>query len=195
MKKRHAVFKRTSQETDIDIDLALEGHGDYKIETTIPFFDHMLTAFSRHGFFDIKLKAHGDTDVDDHHLVEDVGICLGKVFHEALGDYKGIERYGHFSLVMEEACVDVACDLSQRVYFVYDVLCEDKHIKNFQLDLLEEFWRAFAINLGLNIHIHVKRGRNAHHIHEAIFKSVARALRMAVRRTHESIPSTKGLLG
>lgn len=197
MIQRKSDIKRHSSETQIELVLNLDGQGRYDIDTPIPFFSHMLEAFAKHGSFDISLKADGDVEVDDHHLVEDVGICLGMAFQEALGDYKGIQRYGHFSLVMEETWVEVALDLSKRYYFVYDVDYESAYIKGFELQLLEEALRSFSIHLGLNVHFYKKCGRNSHHIHEAIFKCLARALKMAVLRTGQegSVPSTKGMLG
>lgn len=196
MSKRTSQIKRESTETQIRVNLNIDGTGQYDIKTTIPFFDHMLTALAKHSSIDLMINAKGDTEIDDHHTVEDVGICLGDAFKEALGDRKGIIRYGHFSLAMEEALVDAAVDVSGRPYFVYNLSSEDRMIKEFALNLLEEFWRAFCNRMGLNLHIHLRAGKNAHHIYEASFKAVARALCMAMTpddRVNGS-PSTKGML-
>ena len=196
MKERKAIVSRRSNETNIKLALNLDGQAKYNIQTGVPFFDHMLVAFSRHSAIDLDIQATGDIDIDDHHTVEDIGICLGDAFKEALGDRKGIVRYGHFSLVMDEALVEVAVDISGRAYLVYNMEAKDRYIKSFSLDLLEEFWRAFSYRMGLNLHIHLKTGKNAHHIYEASFKAVARALRMAMAFDSllKDIPSSKGIL-
>ncbi len=196
MKQRVSQIIRESSETQISIDLNIDGTGQYDIQTTIPFFDHMLTALAKHSAIDLKIKAKGDTEIDDHHTVEDVGICLGDALKEALGDRKGIVRYGHFSLAMEEALVDASLDVSGRSYLVYNIEIQDRLIKDFALDLLEEFWRAVCNRMGLNLHIHLCTGKNAHHIYEASFKAVARALRMAMSPDNRltGVPSTKGML-
>ncbi|OED37622.1 imidazoleglycerol-phosphate dehydratase [PVC group bacterium (ex Bugula neritina AB1)] len=194
--ERKSQIVRESQETQISIDLNIDGTGSHDIQTTVPFFDHMLVALTKHSAVDLKVRAKGDTDIDDHHTVEDVGICLGDAFKSALGDRKGIVRYGHFSLAMEEALVNTALDISGRPYLLYNIKTEDHLIKNFSLDLLEEFWRAFCNRMGLNLHIDMIKGKNAHHVYEASFKSVARSLRMAMSFDSRvtGIPSTKGVL-
>lgn len=193
---RLARIERTSTETKIKIELNLDGSGQFKVHTSIPFLDHMLSALAKHSAVDLSLTASGDTHIDDHHTVEDIGICLGDAYKEALGDRKGIVRYGHFSLAMEEALVDAAVDISGRPFLVYNVGFAQAELNGFSLDLLEEFWRAFCNRLGLNLHIHLRLGKNAHHICEASFKAVARAMRMAMSRDERltDIPSTKGLL-
>ena len=193
---RTAKIDRTTHETDITLELNLDGEGKSKIHTGIGFFDHMLTLFSRHGVFDIKLKAKGDLQVDQHHTVEDTGICLGQAFRAALGDKHGIRRYGHFTLPMEETLTTTAVDLSGRYYMVFNAKFPAEKIGDFDSELIEDFWQAFAANALCNLHVVLHHGRNSHHISEAIFKSLARSLRMAVeidgRMT--GVPSTKGVI-
>lgn len=193
---REASIKRTTAETSIELSLNLDGSGHSSIDTGIGFFDHMLTLLSRHSLIDLQIKAEGDLNVDDHHTVEDVGICIGKCINDAVGDKTGIARYGSKTLPMEETLVTSALDLSGRVIFVYKVDFETEKIGEFDTQLVEEFWNSVASNALMNLHLVLHHGRNSHHISEAVFKATARALREAVsidpRQT--GIPSTKGSL-
>ncbi len=193
---RKAKIERKTSETDIRILLDLDGTGKGKIATTIPFLDHMLTLMARHGLFDLTVRASGDTDVDDHHLVEDLGICLGKAFREALTDKEGINRYGSATVPMDESLAAVHIDLSGRSYLVYDVKFDSRKIKTFDLALIREFLKAFADQGGMTLHVNVMYGKNNHHIVEAIFKALARALREAVTLNVRvrGVLSTKGSL-
>lgn len=194
---RKATIKRKTKETDISLDLNLDGSGKYSINTSIPFFDHMLSLMCKHGLFDVKLKAKGDIDIDDHHTVEDIGIVLGKAVKQALGDMKGISRYGQASVPMDEALASVSLDISGRSYLVYKVEFPKKaRIKNFDPDLVEDFLQAFVSNSGITLHVNVLYGRNIHHIIEAIFKGLGRAIRGAVSidKRIKGIPTTKGLI-
>ncbi|MDO8746099.1 MAG: imidazoleglycerol-phosphate dehydratase HisB [Thermodesulfovibrionales bacterium] len=194
---RKALIKRKTKETDISLDLNLDGRGSYSINTSIPFLDHMLSLMCKHGLFDIKLKAKGDIDIDDHHTVEDIGIVLGKAFKQAVGDMKGIARYGQASVPMDEALASVSLDISGRPYFVYKVEFPKKSkLKDFDPDLIEDFLQAFVSNSSITLHINALYGRNIHHIIEAVFKGLGRALREAVsvNRKIKSIPTTKGLI-
>ena len=194
---RKASIKRKTKETDISLDLNLDGRGSYSINTSIPFLDHMLSLMCKHGLFDIKLKANGDVDIDDHHTVEDIGIVLGKALKQALGDMKGINRYGQASMPMDEALASVSIDISGRPYFVYKVEFPKKSkLKDFDPDLIEDFLQAFVSNSSITLHINALYGRNIHHIIEAIFKGLGRALREAVTINPKvkGIPSTKGKL-
>ncbi len=195
-KKRVAEIHRQTKETNVRVVLALEGKGSSKIATGIPFLDHMLELFARHGLFDLEIECRGDLHIDDHHSVEDVAISLGQAFLQALGDKSGIARYGFSEVPMDEALCRAALDLSGRFYLVYDVTTKKKSIGNFSVELAEHFWRSFAEQLRCNLHIDLLRGRNTHHILEASFKSVARALREAVERDSriEGVLSTKGSL-
>ncbi|MCX5717755.1 MAG: imidazoleglycerol-phosphate dehydratase HisB [Nitrospirae bacterium] len=194
---RKAVLKRKTKETNISLDLNLDGRGSYSINTSIPFLDHMLSLMCKHGLFDIKLKAKGDIDIDDHHTVEDTGIVLGKALKQAVGDMKGIARYGQASVPMDEALASVSLDISGRPYFVYKVEFPKKSkLKDFDPDLIEDFLQAFVSSSSITLHISVLYGRNIHHIIEAIFKGLGRALREAVsvNQKIKSIPTTKGLI-
>ncbi len=194
---RIATLTRNTKETQISMELAIDGNGVSEIETGIPFLDHMLTLFARHGFFDLKLKASGDIDVDYHHTVEDTGIVLGQVLKEALGEKRGIRRYGYFLLPMDESLARVALDLSNRPAFVYKVDYKDAMVRDFSIGLVKEFFQAFANEAGCNLHINLEYGEEPHHIAEAIFKGFARALDMATTldpRLGDAIPSTKGSL-
>ncbi len=193
---RRAVIRRSTKETQIEIDLNLDGSGRVEAETGIGFFDHMLNHIGRHGLFDLRVKAKGDLHVDDHHTVEDVGICLGEALAKAVGDKKGIRRYGCFSVPMEESLADVAVDLSGRAAVVYRVKYRGSKIGGFDVQLVEEFLRAVAANAKMNLHVTVPYGTNNHHIAEAIFKALGKALRQAVEPDprETSIPSTKGVL-
>lgn len=193
---RTAFITRNTAETQIELSLELDGCGKSEISTGVGFFDHMLTLFARHGLFDLTVKATGDLHVDHHHTVEDVGICLGRCLNQALGDKMGICRYGHSTLPMEEALVTSAVDLSGRMAFVYRVEFLTEKIGEFDTQLVQEFWTAVSSNALMNLHLLLHHGSNSHHVAEAIFKSTARALRMAVSTDprQPGIPSSKGTL-
>lgn len=193
---RTARIDRQTNETQIAVELDLDGNGDSEIATGVGFFDHMLELFARHGLFDLKVKAQGDLQVDQHHTVEDTGICLGQAFREALGEKRGISRYGHFTLPMEETLVTVATDLSGRYALAFNAEFGSPKIGDFDSELVEDFWQAFAANCLCNLHVLVHYGRNSHHVAEAIYKGAARALRMAttIDPRVEGVPSTKGVL-
>lgn len=194
---RKSAIKRKTKETNVSIRLNLDGKGAHQIETSIPFLDHMLSLMSMHGLLDLKLKAVGDVEVDFHHTVEDVGIVLGKALREALGEMQGITRYGTASVPMDEALAEVSLDISGRPYLVYNInIPKRSKIRNFDVDLVEDFLRAFVSKSGITLHINVPYGRNAHHIVEAAFKGLGRALRVAVAldKRIKGVPSTKGTL-
>lgn len=194
---RKGELKRKTAETDIELSLTLDGTGKSSIDTGCGFLDHMLTLFASHGRFDLNVSCKGDTNVDFHHSVEDVGICLGKAFSDAIGDCKGIKRYGNMILPMDESLVLCALDVSGRAYLNYDVSISAEKIGDFDTELIEEFFYAFVRNSGVTLHIKRLDGRNAHHIAEAAFKAFARALRQAVEidmQSKDEIPSTKGVL-
>jgi imidazoleglycerol-phosphate dehydratase len=193
---RKAEINRQTKETKISLTLELDGSGKYSISTGIPFFDHMLSLFTMHGFFDVHIEAEGDIGVDFHHTVEDVGICLGDGLKEAIGDGKGVRRYGNAAIPMDETLVSVALDLSMRPYLVYNPGLKKRKIGVFDLDLIEEFYRAFVNHSGITLHINTLYGRNNHHIIEAIFKGVGRALDMASSLDPRitGVMSTKGRL-
>lgn len=194
---RKGELKRKTAETDIELSLTLDGTGKSSIDTGCGFLDHMLTLFASHGRFDLNVSCKGDTNVDFHHSVEDVGICLGKAFSDAIGDCKGIKRYGNMILPMDESLVLCALDVSGRAYLNYDVSIAAEKIGEFDTELIEEFFYAFVRNSGVTLHIKRLDGRNAHHIAEAAFKAFARALRQAVEidmQSKDEIPSTKGVL-
>ena len=197
---RRAQVERSTRETQIRVALALPGDAPAppRIETPVPFLSHMLEALGRHGAMDLEVEAKGDVEIDDHHTVEDVGLVLGAAIDQALGDRKGIFRYGHFSLAMDETLVDVALDLGGRPYLVYELpAIEGKWIGRFDCELVREFYQALAVQARMNLHIHLRAGGNAHHVVEASFKGLARALRMACApdpAAAGSVPSTKGLL-
>jgi len=193
---RVATRSRVTKETSIEIRLDLDGTGRTAVSTGLPFFDHMVEQLGRHGGFDLDLAATGDLQVDAHHTVEDVGIALGECLRDALGDKAGVRRFASMSLPLDEALVDVALDLSGRPYLHYDVEPGTEPLGNppFDPQLAEEFWRAFATSALLTLHLDLKRGKNPHHILEASFKAVARALRDAVRVEGTGVPSTKGVL-
>ena len=196
MARRQGTVERKTRETDIRLRLDLDGEGKSRIATGIGFFDHMLTAFSTHGRFDVDLRCKGDLHVDAHHSVEDVGIALGQALREALGDKKGIVRFGHAYVPLDEALSRCVIDLSGRPYLHYDVTFKARQIGEMPTELFEDFFWALADHGRLNIHLEAIRGRNAHHIAETLFKSAARALSMAVARDPrvKGIPSTKGSL-
>ena len=194
---RVASKRRTTKETDIEIELSLDGSGLVEVSTGIPFFDHMLAQLGRHGGFDMVVRAQGDLEIDAHHTVEDTGIALGEALKEALGDKAGVRRFASCRVPLDEALIDVALDLSGRPFLFYEVDFPGEKILGdppFDPQLVEEFWRAVATSAGLTLHVSLVRGRNTHHIVESTFKSVARALRDAVRVEGEGVPSTKGTL-
>ena len=193
---RTAKIDRATRETQIKLELNLDGAGVGSWKTGVGFLDHMLELFTRHGAFDLSVEAKGDLHVDQHHTVEDVGICLGQAVKQALGDKKGIRRYGHFTLPMEETLCTTAIDLSGRYYLVFNAPFSSAKIGDFDTELVEDFFQAFAANALCNLHVLVHYGRNNHHVAEAIFKSAARALRQAVETDPRmtGVPSTKGTL-
>jgi imidazoleglycerol-phosphate dehydratase len=194
---RTATISRKTTETDIAITLALDGRGAGKIDTGVSFFDHMLTLFARHGLFDLTVKAKGDVAVDYHHTVEDVGLVLGETFKEALGDKIGIRRYGFFILPMDESLARIVVDLGGRPHLVYNVEAPTMFVRDFNLGLVKEFCRAFSNALGANLHVELIYGEEPHHVAEAIFKGLARALDVATQidpRAADVLPSTKGKL-
>lgn len=194
--RRRAVVQRKTKETEIRVALDLDGSGSYQVSTGIPFFDHMLESFAKHGVFDLELAATGDLAVDLHHTVEDVGITLGQAVREALGDASGIRRYGNQVLPMAEAKVEVAVDVSNRPYLVYRVPLDHSMIGTFDGRLAEDFLYAFAHNAGLDLHVELRYGQSPHHVVEAVFKGVARALRTALERDPRGVglPTVKGAL-
>lgn len=194
--QRIAKIERNTRETQISLEINLDGSGEYSVDTQIPFFDHMLSLFARHGLFDLNLKSRGDVEVDYHHSVEDVGIVLGQAVKRALGEKLGINRYGFFILPMDETLVRVALDLSNRPYLVYKAKCAEP-VRDFNVGLCKEFFQAFANEAGANLHIELLYGDEPHHIAEGIFKCFAKALSMAVAldpRRAGKLPSTKGKL-
>ncbi|MCI5849216.1 MAG: imidazoleglycerol-phosphate dehydratase HisB [Lachnospiraceae bacterium] len=196
IKSRKASVTRTTRETDISVDINIDGEGLYEVNTGIGFFDHMLNGFARHGFMDLNVTTKGDTWVDGHHTVEDTGIVLGQAFLEALGDKKGIKRFGHCILPMDDALVMAAVDLSGRHYFEYDLPMDAPMVGDFDTELVKEFFYSFSDAAKINLHIKKINGNNAHHIIEATFKAVARAIDMAVAldERNKGVPSTKGVL-
>ncbi len=194
MADRIAEVTRKTKETDITVKLNLDGQGKYEIDTGLGFLDHMLTHLSKHGKVDLTLKATGDLHVDAHHTVEDIGICLGQVLDKALANKKGIARYGHSSVPMEESLANVSIDLSGRSKFVYNVEYQTEKIGDFDVECIEEMLTSFSANGKFNLHVTVPYGTNSHHIAEAIFKALGQAVAAAVRVIGEDIPSTKGTL-
>ena len=193
---RTAKIERKTKETQIQLEINLDGTGRSSVKTGLGFFDHMLTLFSAHSKVDLKLTVHGDLDVDGHHTVEDVGIALGKAFADALGDKKGIRRYGFFVLPMDETLAETAVDFSGRPFLVFNATFPVERVGAFDLELVNEFWQGFANSAACNLHINVPYGGNGHHISEAIFKSTARSIRAAVENDprEKGVPSTKGSL-
>ena len=193
---RCASIERNTTETQIRIEFGLDGVGRGHIQTTIPFLDHMLQLLSKHGFFDLTVQAKGDTEIDDHHTVEDIGIVLGEALKQALGTKEGIRRFGWASVPLDETLAQVTLDLSGRPYLVYHVELSERRIKSFDLALFEDFFQAFVIHGGLNLHVNVQYGRNPHHIMEAIFKALAKALDQAtsIDERISGVLSTKGML-
>jgi imidazoleglycerol-phosphate dehydratase len=193
---RTAKVERKTKETDISVAVDLDGSGKAEVETGMPFMNHMLDSFSRHGHFDIKIQAKGDLEVDYHHTVEDIGLALGQAFKEALGDKQGIRRFGEASCPLDETLAKVVVDISGRPYLSYNVKIRPGRVGDFDTDLPHEFYAAFANQLGMNLHIDVIRGENPHHIIEACFKAFARAIDMATQLDSriQGVLSTKGSL-
>lgn len=194
--RRTAAIHRKTKETDINFSLTIDGTGRYKVKTPIPFLNHMIELFSKHGVFDVTLIAKGDVDVDDHHLVEDVGITLGECFRRALGDKVGIRRYGFFTLPMDETLTTVAIDFCDRPAIVYNSPVKSGRIKTFDVELVEHFFEAFTSAARVNLHVNVHYGRIKHHVAESIFKAFAKAVDAATRIDPrvKGVPSTKGKL-
>ncbi len=195
--KRSSKIDRKTKETEIHLKLNLDGTGLSSVDTGIPFMDHMLNLFTAHGFMDMELTARGDTEIDDHHTVEDLGICLGSALNEALGDKRGIKRYGMATIPMDETLIRVVIDISNRPILSYRVPLKNRTTGTFDVSLMKEFFRALVINAGITMHIDLLAGEEPHHISEAIFKASGRALDQASSledRLDGSVPSTKGLL-
>ena len=196
-KIRIATIARRTAETDITLQLTVDGTGASRVDSGIPFLDHMLTLFAKHGLFDLEVKAKGDVAVDYHHTVEDVGLVLGEAFKSALGDKVGLKRYGFFLLPMDESLARVVLDLGGRPHLVYEVSAPTMFVRDFNLALVKEFFRAFSNSVGANVHIQLLYGEEPHHVVEAVFKCFARALDVATQiepRAADQLPSTKGLL-
>jgi imidazoleglycerol-phosphate dehydratase len=192
--RREAALRRETKETTVDVSLVLDGSGTTTVSTGIPFFDHMLEQLGKHAGFDLTVEAKGDLDVDLHHTVEDVGIVLGNALREALGDRRGVRRFANALVPLDEALVQVALDLSGRPFLVYDVDPVSEWIGTFDPQLAEEFWKGFVDGARITLHIRGVSGKNGHHVIEASFKGVARALRDAVKIESDDVPSTKGTL-
>jgi len=193
---RESIVKRKTNEVEVYVKINIDGEGKYKIDTGIPFFNHMLEQLAKHGLFDIEISATGDTEIDFHHTVEDVGIALGEAFNQALGDKKGINRYGFSSIPFDETLSSSSLDLSGRPFFIFKVEMPSTKVGEFDVELTREFFQSFTNNLKANIHIETKYGTNNHHIIESIFKSIAKSLDVATTydSRSNSIPSTKGNL-
>ena len=195
--ERKASIHRKTKETEIRLDLNLDGAGISEVGTGIPFMDHMLTLMAAHGFMDLKIAATGDTEIDDHHTVEDIGICLGKAIQDGLGKKEGIRRYGHAMVPMDEALARVALDISNRPFLAYRVVLKESKTGTFDVNLVREFFRALVVHSGITMHVDLVSGDDPHHVAESIFKSFARALDHASgfeARLGGAVPSTKGLL-
>lgn len=193
---RKAAVERKTKETEIRAQLEIDGTGAYEIETPFPFLNHMLSAFSKHGFFDLKLTAKGDTEIDDHHTVEDIGIVMGEVLAKAWGDKRGVRRFGNAAIPLDEALAQVTVDLSGRPYLVYQVSMPRKKIKEFDTEMIEHFFRSLVDQSKINLHINLTYGKDPHHIFEAIFKGFGRALDQATQLDPrvKGVASTKGKL-
>jgi imidazoleglycerol-phosphate dehydratase len=193
---RKATIDRKTRETEVRVAIDLDGSGQYEVATGLPFFDHMLESFAKHGLFDLRLSAKGDLQVDSHHTIEDVGITLGQAFRQALGSAEGIRRYGAALLPMAESKIEVAVDVSNRPYLVYKIELANTRIGDFDASLTEDFLYAFSQSAGLDLHVELRYGKNPHHVVEAVFKGVARALRGAIERDARvrGLPSVKGAL-
>ncbi len=196
MNDRCAAIDRDTRETQIKLSLNLDGTGVYEVKTPVPFLSHMLELFSRHSLIDLKIEAGGDVDIDDHHTVEDLGLVLGSALDSALGDRKGIRRYGWALLPMDDALSRVALDLGGRPYFVYDMHCKERYINGFDTILVREFFRALMTQARMNLHIAHLYGDEPHHAYESVFKGFAKALRFAVEKDprDDRIPSSKGVI-
>lgn len=196
MAARKTDLQRKTNETDIRLSLNLDGEGKYQISTGVPFLNHMLELFTRHGFFDLTLQATGDVEIDDHHTVEDVGLALGQAFREVLGEKKGIRRFGEATVPLDEALVSCVVDLSGRPFLAYNLKIRQEKVGNFATELIHDFFLAFTNQLGMNLHFNMSQGRNPHHIIEAGFKAFARALSSAVQHDPrvKGVLSTKGTL-
>jgi imidazoleglycerol-phosphate dehydratase len=196
MIRRKATISRKTNETDITVAINLDGNGRSNVKTGVQFLDHMLALFAKHGIFDLDVACKGDLEVDAHHSVEDIGICLGLALDKALGDKKGLVRFAHSYFPMDESLVRVVIDLSGRPYLAYRVKAKRERVGALDSDLMEEFWRAVVANARMNLHIELLYGRNTHHIFEAVFKAAARALCLATRTDAriQGVPSTKGVL-
>jgi imidazoleglycerol-phosphate dehydratase len=193
---RLAEISRKTRETQITVQLRIDGSGRSQIKTGVPFLDHMLDSFARHGFFDLRVEANGDLHIDDHHTVEDVGIVLGRAFRQSLGDRSGIRRFGEATVPLDEALCTAVVDISGRVYLAYNVEIKQEHVGNFQTVLVHDFMKAFADETGMNLHLNLHSGRNPHHIIEAAFKALARAMDQAtaIEPRLSGALSTKGTL-
>jgi imidazoleglycerol-phosphate dehydratase len=193
---RKTDLHRKTNETDIHLSLNLDGEGSYQISTGVPFLNHMLELFTRHGFFDLSVQATGDVHIDDHHTVEDVGLALGQAFREALGDKKGIRRFGDATVPLDEALVSCVVDLSGRPFLAYNLKIQQEKVGNFAVELIHDFYLAFTNQLAMNLHFNMTQGRNPHHIIEASFKAFARAMSNAVQFDPrvKGVLSTKGSL-
>jgi len=194
MAMRKTNISRKTKETKVSVYLNLDGKGKYDIKTTLPFFDHMLSAFAKHGLFDLKIVARGDREIDDHHLLEDIGLSLGMAVRKCLGNKKGIGRYGNFLMPMDEALSYVVIDISDRPHLKYNVRFNKTYDETFNFDLIEDFFQALVAESKITLHIAMKSGRNNHHIAEAVFKGFGKALSMAVAIKGKGVPSTKGKL-
>lgn len=194
--RRHAHVKRVTSETDIELRLDVDGAGEVTLDTGIPFLEHMLDLFAKHGHFNLAIKAKGDLHIDDHHTAEDIAICLGQAFRQALGDKRGIHRYGNVFLPMDEALVQVAVDISNRPHLTYKAALPSKTVGRFPTELVHEFLAKFAAEARITLHVIMHDGQNTHHIIEAMFKGLGRALDQATRldERERGIPSTKGVL-
>lgn len=193
---RRATIERNTKETQIRLTLCLDGRGDCTLNTPVPFLNHMLHAWAHHGRFDLEVAARGDVEIDDHHTVEDIGICLGQALLQALGDKKGIERYGDAWVPMDEALAQAVVDISNRPHLEFDAAFPDRRVGRMPTELVHEFFWKFALEARITLHLRLHAGRNTHHMVEAMFKACGRALREAVRRdpAMDTVPSTKGVL-
>lgn len=194
--QRTSEINRETTETNISLSLNIDGSGEYDISTPVPFLNHMLELMTRHGLFDLKIKAKGDVEIDYHHTVEDLGICLGQTFKEALGDKKGIKRYGHAIVPMDEALAEVSLDISGRAALTFNVDIAKEKVGHFDVELAEEFFQAVVNNAGITLHVDLRRGSNTHHCLEAVFKAFGRAMDNATTLDSrvKGVPSTKGKL-
>ncbi len=193
---RKAKVRRKTNETDVNVELNLDGTGNYSVDTSIPFLDHMLSLTAKHGLLDLKIKAKGDTEIDYHHLIEDIGITLGETISKAVGNKKGILRYGNAEIPMDESLASVAMDLGGRPYLIYKLKLRKSSIKDLDLSLFEDFFKALSNNAMMNLHIILHYGRDPHHIFEAVFKAFGKALSMAANKSTriKGLPTTKGKL-